>query len=400
MNVGSVCSILLQSSMYLLCTHALMYLLTIYQEASPQHHTEDFDLHIDDETTVTSDELLLVASTVFQGAPSNSVKGSTDENMQSQQVHSPSSYVTTPQERLYGSRKQQTSSIASAPKSRLKEYHQVRVPFCDGADQERHNDPMDTETTSQGPLKSLTEEDGEASINHPTDKLSLGPDDKTIPQEGSEMSKEQRQSSIESYLLHATKCHDPHCKQPSCIKMKRVLTHTRECKLMLSNKWSLCKICKQFVLLCISHAKNCNEDECSVPVCNKIRKNLHDQRNQQGQKMSMMGISGQASVQKLEAGPVSGHQAVDDQSVDDKMFIQDSKTSQDDQVQSSPHSDLLKTGKNMHLETHRHMSTAGTSGKLLFIESCDIGLIRWNLFNDTTTSYDITHAYFLYILIL
>ena len=112
------------------------------------------------------------------------------------------------------------------------------------------------------------------------DKLGLGLDDETTPQEGPKDPKEQRKASIEKcirYLVHATKCHDPHCKQPSCIKMKRVLTHTRECKLMLSNKWSLCKICKQFVLLCISHAKNCNEDKCPVPVCARIKKSLRDQ---------------------------------------------------------------------------------------------------------------------------
>ena len=119
---------------------------------------------------------------------------------------------------------------------------------------------------------------------HPMDKLGLGLDDDMSFQEGPKDPKEQRKASIEKcirYLVHATKCHDLHCKQPSCIKMKRVLTHTRGCKLMLSSKWNMCKICKQFVLLCIAHAKNCNEDKCPVPVCARIKKNLHDQRNQQ-----------------------------------------------------------------------------------------------------------------------
>ena len=119
---------------------------------------------------------------------------------------------------------------------------------------------------------------------HPMDKLGLGLDDEASFQEGPKDPREQRKASIEKcirYLVHATKCHDPHCKLPSCIKMKRVLTHSRECKLMLSNKWSMCKICKQFVLLCISHAKNCHEDKCPVPVCARIKKNLRDQRNQQ-----------------------------------------------------------------------------------------------------------------------
>lgn len=92
-----------------------------------------------------------------------------------------------------------------------------------------------------------------------------------------------RQASIEKCiraLIHATQCRDPHCKQPSCIKMKKVLTHTRECKLMLARKWNQCTICKQFVLLCISHAKNCTDDVCRVPLCATIKKNLKEQRKQ------------------------------------------------------------------------------------------------------------------------
>ena len=95
--------------------------------------------------------------------------------------------------------------------------------------------------------------------------------------------KEQRKASIEKcikFLVHATQCHSAHCNQPSCIKMKRVLTHTRECKLMITGKWNQCTVCKQFVLLCISHAKSCTSDQCPVPVCARIKKNLRDQRNQ------------------------------------------------------------------------------------------------------------------------
>ena len=142
---------------------------------------------------------------------------------------------------------------------------------------------------------------------HPMDKLGIGLEDETTPQDRSKDPKKQRKAAIEKcicYLVHATKCHDPHCKQPSCIQMKRVLTHTRECKLMLSNKWNMCKICKQFVLLCISHAKNCNEDKCPVPVCARIKKNLRDQRNQQSvqrqrfmqQRMALMSMNSQPTI--------------------------------------------------------------------------------------------------------
>ncbi len=124
----------------------------------------------------------------------------------------------------------------------------------------------------------------EVSHPHPMEKLGLGLELEN-PQSQVEASqkdpKEQRKASIEKcirFLVHATQCHNPHCKQPSCIKMKRVLTHTRECRLMLSGKWTQCTICKQFVLLCISHAKSCNVDRCPVPVCARIKKNLRDQR--------------------------------------------------------------------------------------------------------------------------
>ena len=118
------------------------------------------------------------------------------------------------------------------------------------------------------------------------EKLGLGLelDNSTSQNQASQKDpKEQRKASIEKcirFLVHATQCHNPHCKQPSCIKMKRVLTHTRECRLMLTGKWNQCTVCKQFVLLCISHAKTCNVDKCPVPVCARIKKNLRDQQNQ------------------------------------------------------------------------------------------------------------------------
>lgn len=124
----------------------------------------------------------------------------------------------------------------------------------------------------------------EVSHPHHMDKLGLGLElDQSLNQASQKDPKEQRKASIEKcirFLVHATQCHNASCKQPSCIKMKRVLTHTRECKLMLSGKWNQCTVCKQFVLLCISHAKSCTTDRCPVPVCARIKKNLRDQRNQ------------------------------------------------------------------------------------------------------------------------
>ncbi len=95
--------------------------------------------------------------------------------------------------------------------------------------------------------------------------------------------KKQRMESIEKcikFLVHATQCKLAYCKQPSCIKMKRVLTHISECRLMKLGRWNLCHVCKNFVLLCISHAKTCQKKDCPVPVCNRVKRNMRDMRNQ------------------------------------------------------------------------------------------------------------------------
>ena len=112
------------------------------------------------------------------------------------------------------------------------------------------------------------------------DKIGLGFDDKIQEDPTQKDPREQRKASIQKciqFLVHASQCHDPMCKQPSCIKMKRVLRHTKDCKLRMSGN---CTICKQFLLLCYSHAKTCNDDKCPVPICARIKKNLKEQRAQ------------------------------------------------------------------------------------------------------------------------
>lgn len=145
---------------------------------------------------------------------------------------------------------------------------------------------------------------------HPMDKLGLGLELDTQARDEASIKdpKEQRKASIEKcirFLVHATQCHNVHCKQPSCIKMKRVLTHTRDCKLMLTGKWNQCNVCKQFVLLCISHAKSCNVDKCPVPVCARIKKNLRDQRNQrrvQAQRFMQQRVAQMNSAFNMSSG--------------------------------------------------------------------------------------------------
>ena len=89
---------------------------------------------------------------------------------------------------------------------------------------------------------------------------------------------EVRRASMErciNYLIHASQCHEPHCRLPSCIKMKRILRHTRECKLRMTHS---CNICKQFLVLCYTHAKRCTNSKCPVPVCASLKKNIREQQ--------------------------------------------------------------------------------------------------------------------------
>ena len=66
----------------------------------------------------------------------------------------------------------------------------------------------------------------------------------------------QRKLSIQrciQSLVHACQCRDANCNLPSCLKMKRVVAHTKGCK--RSNKE--CPICKQLIALCAYHAEIC-----------------------------------------------------------------------------------------------------------------------------------------------
>ena len=76
-------------------------------------------------------------------------------------------------------------------------------------------------------------------------------------------------------LVHASQCRDMTCKLQSCIKMKRVIRHTRDCRL---RNYGNCSICKQFVALLLFHARNCNENQCSVLLCSNIKLKLKRQR--------------------------------------------------------------------------------------------------------------------------
>ena len=145
------------------------------------------------------------------------------------------------------------------------------------------------------------------------DKLGLGLDDEIQQDTAQKDPREQRKASIQKciqFLVHASQCRDPMCKQPSCIKMKRVLRHTRDCKLRMSGN---CTICKQFLLLCYSHAKSCKDDKCPVPICARIKKNLREQRAQaqlrQNRFMQLRMINMNQMTSTSNSNGSSNHQA-------------------------------------------------------------------------------------------
>ena len=108
-------------------------------------------------------------------------------------------------------------------------------------------------------------------------KLGLGLDDEIQQDPALKDPREQCKAFIQKciqFLVHGSQCCDVMCTQPGCIRMKRILRHTRDCELQISEN---CITCKQFLSLCYSHAKNCNNDECPVPVCPRIKKNLREQ---------------------------------------------------------------------------------------------------------------------------
>ena len=79
-------------------------------------------------------------------------------------------------------------------------------------------------------------------------------------------------------LVHACLCKDTDCKLPSCHKMKRVVTHTKQCKRKSNGG---CPICKQVIALCCYHAKMCQEAKCPVPYCRSIKQKLKQQQLKQ-----------------------------------------------------------------------------------------------------------------------
>lgn len=64
---------------------------------------------------------------------------------------------------------------------------------------------------------------------------------------------------IRSALLnHSCRCQDRTCRNPMCIKMKRVLTHTNMCQ----SKTTQSMVCQEISTFCLSHTIVCTEKDC------------------------------------------------------------------------------------------------------------------------------------------
>ena len=90
-------------------------------------------------------------------------------------------------------------------------------------------------------------------------------------------------------VMHAKECKG--CNLNSCMKMKRILHHTRQCR--------TCPMCKSFLGYCYHHAKTCKDDKCTAPMCANLKKQIkikenqsaHNQRRLLHRRMNLMRMS-------------------------------------------------------------------------------------------------------------
>lgn len=72
-------------------------------------------------------------------------------------------------------------------------------------------------------------------------------------------------------LDHVSICMNPRCDLQGCSKMKRMLSHTKECKKKMQ---STCTLCKHFLHLCMIHSKNCRATPCRIYLCGLIKRRV------------------------------------------------------------------------------------------------------------------------------
>lgn len=108
---------------------------------------------------------------------------------------------------------------------------------------------------------------------HPLVQLSFNLKDDTSTREQDSNQNSSRQSiekSIHS-LAHAFKCSDADCSRIHCIEMKLDHIHTVSCR---STDRSACPIWKKYIAVCLYHANHCIQNNCEVPFCEQIKKEM------------------------------------------------------------------------------------------------------------------------------
>jgi E1A/CREB-binding protein len=131
---------------------------------------------------------------------------------------------------------------------------------------------------SQGLLNSSNSSSGSSSGSSTIPKDNSDNSDKRKNNQGCPTCR--RWQSIERCIKSLEKASDcvKECPSPSCIKMKNVFSHTKNCK-RKNNQG--CRICRQLVALCCFHAKSCVSVKCLVPYCHLIRSNRNKRRQSQ-----------------------------------------------------------------------------------------------------------------------
>ena len=88
-------------------------------------------------------------------------------------------------------------------------------------------------------------------------------------------------------LIHALNCREgANCTAAGCLKMKRVVEHTRTCQRKSSNIRG-CQICSQLMSLCFYHSKLCRQTVCHVPFCRIMKRKLQAVNEHQAQQQSI-----------------------------------------------------------------------------------------------------------------
>lgn len=64
----------------------------------------------------------------------------------------------------------------------------------------------------------------------------------------------------EVLLAHACRCQDRSCRQPMCIKIRRVISHTKVCNGKTNNS----AICREVFSFCCQHAIVCRDANCVI----------------------------------------------------------------------------------------------------------------------------------------